>query len=57
MTMAVIFTVRFRAPAGQPGIRALRRALKFAGRYCGLRCIDVVEQHETPPIVTRDLSN
>lgn len=44
--MTVIFTVRLRAPAGQAGVHALRRALKFAGRYCELHCIDVVEQHQ-----------
>ena len=41
-----VFVLRLHAPSGQAGIFALRRALKFAGRYCGLRCLDAVEQHE-----------
>jgi hypothetical protein len=41
-----VFVLRLYAPSGQAGIFALRRALKFAGRYCDLRCLDAVEQHE-----------
>ena len=43
-----VFVLRLHAPSGQAGIFALRRALKFAGRYCGLRCLDAVEQSEGP---------
>jgi hypothetical protein len=38
-----IFTVRLCALPGIDGIKALRRLLKFALRYCGLRAVSVDE--------------
>lgn len=45
------FTVTLRAEKDwtpEPAIR-LRRLLKHAGRYLGLKCIDVAEVKPTPP--------
>lgn len=39
-----IFTVTFVPRQGVDGIRAIRRLLKHAGRYLGLRALDVREE-------------
>jgi hypothetical protein len=41
------YVVAFQPEHGIDGVRALRRTLKFAARFCGLRAIDAFEQpHE-----------
>jgi hypothetical protein len=51
------FVLAFRPVPGIDMINALRRVLKFAGRYCGLRCVAISEvaglRMEVP--VRRDL--
>jgi hypothetical protein len=46
------YTLTLRAePSSVPPILRLRRLLKIAGRYLGLKCIDVTET--TPPPATK----
>ena len=39
-----IFVLRLRPKKGVNAILALRKALKFLGRYCGLRALSVEEE-------------
>ncbi|MCE9591136.1 MAG: hypothetical protein K8S99_11490 [Planctomycetes bacterium] len=38
-----VFVIRLRPTPGVDAVRALRRALKYCSRACGLRCVDVQE--------------
>jgi hypothetical protein len=40
-----VYTVRLRPEPGVDGIRALRRALKYCRRVCGLRAVSIEETH------------
>jgi hypothetical protein len=39
----MIYIVHLRPKEGVDGIKALRRALKYALRVCGLKCLSAVE--------------
>jgi hypothetical protein len=41
------FTITFVPRRNVDGVRAVRRLLKYAGRYLGLRAIDTREEHNT----------
>jgi hypothetical protein len=46
MTAERTFTITFVPRRNIDGARAVRRLLKYAGRYLGLRALDVREEHD-----------
>ncbi|HSR80896.1 MAG TPA: hypothetical protein VLL28_08980 [Hyphomicrobiaceae bacterium] len=42
----MIYVIKLRPNPGVDGIKALRRALKYALRVCGLKCLSAIEQAE-----------
>jgi hypothetical protein len=53
MTTERTFTITFAPRRGVDGVRAVRRLLKYAGRYLGLRAIDAQEHNDAAGDATR----
>ena len=47
-----VFVLRIAAQPGAAGVHALRRLLKYAGRYLGLSAIDVRQEPDAQKTIT-----